>query len=215
MGASALLGRARISCLGRVARFDLSSLVFRHSLEFLCICLCRPSVASKIAETCILCSSPYPCLNQPRCICSPGALSWRLTIHSSRTCFVTAKAWHKRACHAFASTTQVGLILALGGTTARRQWFLASVLSAAFAEPRFAVGSRSRCSSDTARGARVDSCVPSVASVGLGLAESERVGRRFGSCVAASAQGARTCSRSSGQIFAVLASNPRRWHRAP
>ena len=37
-----------------------------------------------------------------------------LTIHSSRTCFVTSKAWHKKACHAFAFTTQVGLIQTLG-----------------------------------------------------------------------------------------------------
>ena len=152
---------------------------------------------------CPRCALMHPVFGPVSCgtgIQPASVASCPLTIRSSRTCFVPAKHGNK-ILPCFASTTQVGLTQALGGTPARLQWFLASVMSAAFAELCFAVGRRSRCSSDTALGARLVSCVPSAASVRRGLAESERVGRCLGSCIAASVQGARTCNRSSGVFF--------------
>ena len=50
----------------------------------------------------------------------------RLTIHSSRTCFAPSKGWHKKACHPFASTTQVGLIQVLGRVASHKVYIAKS-----------------------------------------------------------------------------------------
>ena len=96
---------------------------------------------------------------------------------------------------------RLGLIQALGGTTARLQRFLASVLRAAFAGLCFSVGKRSRCSSDTRLGAHQGSCVQSPASARCLLAVCIRVKRCFGSCAPEGSRVARTSTPVSGSFL--------------